>query len=219
VSRTIATSHRLDQRPGGAEAAAQRRGGGVDGNERLTAITGAVLLVLFAAEGVTLLSLGALLYWHFLIGFLLLGPTCLKISSTLYRFTRYYTGNAAYVSKGPPMPLLRMLGPFVVLTSLGVLGSGVALGLAHSSTYAGMPMLFLHKATFVCWAGVMSIHVLVYIWRLPALISGDVRRTGTHGALTTIGGRGLSWSITAAALAAGTIAALAGQHLSAAWQR
>jgi hypothetical protein len=44
--------------------------GGPDGNERLTALTGAVLLILFAAEGLTLLQLGRLLYWHYLLGFL-----------------------------------------------------------------------------------------------------------------------------------------------------
>ena len=51
--------------------ARHRRGGqatgGVAGNERLTAMTGAVLLVLFAAEGVTILRIGRLLTLHLLL--------------------------------------------------------------------------------------------------------------------------------------------------------
>jgi len=43
------------------------------GNERLTAMTGAVLLVLFAAECLTLLNIGNLLTLHVFLGMLLLG--------------------------------------------------------------------------------------------------------------------------------------------------
>ena len=97
------------------------------GNERLTAMTGAVLLVLFVAECLTLLNIGNLLTLHVFLGMLLLGPVGLKISSTLWRFTRYYTGSAAYVRKGPPAPLQRVTGPFVILTTVAVLGTGIML--------------------------------------------------------------------------------------------
>jgi hypothetical protein len=99
---------------------------GAEGNERLTGLTGAVLLIGFAAEGVTILALHRLLTLHFFLGMLLIGPVALKVGSTCYRFARYYTGATAYVRKGPPAPLMRLLGPFVILTSLAVLGSGVA---------------------------------------------------------------------------------------------
>jgi hypothetical protein len=66
------------------------------GNERLTAMTGAVLLVLFVAECLTLLNIGNLLTLHVFLGMLLLGPVGLKIGSTLWRFTRYYTGSAGH---------------------------------------------------------------------------------------------------------------------------
>jgi hypothetical protein len=100
-----------------------------EGNTRLTAMTGAVLLVLFTAECLTLLSLGNHLALHFFLGMLLLGPVALKIGSSLYRFIRYYTGAEAYVRKGPPEPLLRVLGPILVLSSMAVLVSGVALAI------------------------------------------------------------------------------------------
>ena len=112
--------------------------GGPEGNERLTAGTGALLLVLYAIEGVTILFLGQLLTAHFFVGFLLIGPVALKLASTGYRFFRYYTGHPVYKRKGPPMPLLRILGPFVVLTSVTVLATGVALGLVGPNAVAGL---------------------------------------------------------------------------------
>ena len=78
------------------------------GNERLTAMTGTVLLVLFIVECLTLLNLGGYLTLHVFLGMLLLGPVSLKIGSTLWRFTRYYTGSEPYVRKGTPTPLQRV---------------------------------------------------------------------------------------------------------------
>ena len=95
-----------------------------------------------------------------------IGPVALKVGSTCYRFARYYTGAISYIRKGPP--LMRLLGPFVILTSLAVLGSGVAL--AFSGPRNG-PWLFAHKASFVPWFGCMSVHVLAYVWRLPRTCS------------------------------------------------
>ena len=97
------------------------------GNERLTAMTGAVLLVLFVAECLTLLNIGNLLTLHVFLGMLLLGPVGLKIGSTLWRFTRYYTGSAAYVRRGLPASLQRVTGPLVILTTVAVLGTGIML--------------------------------------------------------------------------------------------
>jgi hypothetical protein len=58
------------------------------------------------------------------------GAILLKMGSTGYRFVRYYTGSEPYVRKGPPALPLRLLGPVVIATSLGVIGSGIALALA-----------------------------------------------------------------------------------------
>ena len=64
-------------------------GAGVEGNEKLTAMTGALLLVGFAVEGFTILSIRRLLFLHFVVGLLLIGPVLLKLGSTVYRFARY----------------------------------------------------------------------------------------------------------------------------------
>ncbi|MGW2640881.1 hypothetical protein [Streptomyces sp. NPDC001348] len=195
--------------------AAATASGGPEGNERLTAATGAVLLVLFAVEGVTILFLGRLLTLHFFIGLLLTGPVCLKIGSTGYRFLRYYTGSPAYRRKGPPAPLLRVLGPLVVATSVAVLGTGVALALLGPGT-GPVPVLLLHKASFVCWIAVTSVHVLAYVWRLPRLVGADLRRRpARHGITAPL--RAGRWSLLALALGAGLAVALAGVHLASRW--
>src|SRR5947209_14735193 len=109
---------------------------GVIGNERLTALAGAVLLVLFVVELVTVPNLRALLSVHVLVGVLLTGPLAVKLGSTGYRFLRYYTGSPAYVRKGPPHLPLRLLAPLLVVTTLVMIGSGIGL-VATGPTQAG----------------------------------------------------------------------------------
>jgi len=187
--------------------------GRAEGNERLTAMTGATLLVLFAAEGVTILSIRRLLTLHFFLGMLLLGPVALKVCSTGYRFVCYYTGAEPYVRKGPPALLMRLLGPLVMVTSLAVLGTGLALGLVGPGD---RQWLFLHKASFVLWFPVMTIHVLVYARRLPRLLRGG----GSRGrARLVLAGRATRLLLLAASLACGLALAVLTLHLPARWDR
>jgi hypothetical protein len=102
-------------------------GAGPVGNERLTAITAVVLLVLLALEGVTILAIRPLLSWHVFVGMLLIPPVTLKLASTGYRFWRYYSGSPEYVLRGPPHVLLRLLAPLVVVSTLAVFATGVGL--------------------------------------------------------------------------------------------
>jgi hypothetical protein len=182
---------------------------GAEGNERLTGLTGAVLLIGFTAEGVTILALHRLLTLHIFLGMLLIGPVALKVGSTCYRFARYYNGAVSYVRKGPPAPLMRVLGPFVIVTSLAVLGSGVAL--AFSGPGNG-PWLFAHKASFVLWFGCMSVHVLAYAWRLPRILLG-----APGGVRMTVSGGPIRWLLVSASLAGGLLIALLTIHLAAPW--
>jgi hypothetical protein len=175
-------------------------------------MTGGVLLVLLAAEGVTILFKRQMLTAHFFIGMLLIGPVLLKIGSTGYRFARYYTGSDPYVRKGPPPPALRLLGPVVIVTSLGVIGSGVALAVTGP---AASWWIFVHKATFVVWFCAMSVHVLWYAPRLPRLLgAGSPGRARVTAALA---GAGKRWLLLAAAVAIGLLAALATYHLAGPW--
>src|SRR3954447_26124752 len=94
---------------------ARRARDGVAANARLTGALAAALLVLLAAEGVTIPIIGQLLGPHIFIGVLLIPPVALKMTSTGYRFARYYTHDGRYVAKGPPPAPLRILAPGVVL--------------------------------------------------------------------------------------------------------
>ena len=75
--------------------------GGTEGNERLTVVAGALLIVLLAAVGVTIVFIGRLLWWHLFLGLAVIGPVGLKVGSTGYRFMRYYTADPPTVAKGP----------------------------------------------------------------------------------------------------------------------
>jgi hypothetical protein len=160
--------------------------GGTEGNARLTATTGVVLLALLAVEGVTILAIRQLLSLHVFIGVLLIPPVALKLAVTGYRFVRYYTRDVDYVRKGPPMLLMRMLvAPGLVLATFGVFATGVALLIIGPGE--GM-VLGLHKASFVVWGVAFALHVLVYALRVPRLVRADWRRASrTTGAALRVG--------------------------------
>lgn len=192
-----------------ATAARELGGGGPAGNARLTAATAVVLLVLLVAELVTLLAFGSLLSAHVFIGMLLIPPIALKVGSTGYRFARYYLGNASYRAAGPPHPLLRLLGPFVIASTLVLFGSGVAMvGLGPSDGW----VVSIHKASFAVWLAAIGLHVLGHVLRVPALASADYR--GHRGRR---GGALLRQSAVALALVAGLILAVATLQYAAPW--
>ena len=155
--------------------------GGPEGNERLTAASGAVLFLLLAAEGVTILFIRPLLSTHVFIGMLLIPPVALKLASTGWRFARYYRGSREYVEKGPPLLPLRLLAPVVVLSTLVVFATGV--GLLIRGPGQGL-LVGLHKASFVVWLVATGIHVLAYVARVPRLATADwiPRRPSVDGA-------------------------------------
>jgi hypothetical protein len=157
--------------------------GEVEANARLTGSSAAVLLVLLAAEGLTIPFIQSLLTAHVVIGMVLVPPVLVKLGSTGYRFFRYYTGKPAFVKKGPPPVLLRLLGPFVVVLTLALFGSGIALLFAAARWRSDL--VFLHKATFVLWFGVMTIHVLSHLGQTLRLAPRDwYGRTGREVAGT-----------------------------------
>ena len=152
------TVHGFVRHDGYGEPQMETKAEGAESNSRLTASTAAVLLVLLAAEGATIVGIRPLLGAHVFIGMLLVPPLLIKVGSTSWRFVRYYRGDPSYRLKGPPHPLLRLLGPFVVLLSVVVVASGVGLILVSSNPWRDR-FLLVHKASFVLWFGSMTIHV------------------------------------------------------------
>lgn len=145
-------------------------GGGPDGNEMLTTANGAILIVLLGVLGLTIIFIGQLLWVHLFVGLLLLGPVSLKLASTGYRFARYYTGERAYRLKGPPVTPLRVLAPLVVALTVIVFATGVALLVVGPGQRS--LLLLAHKASFILWLMVMSVHVLGHLPELLRMFSG-----------------------------------------------
>jgi hypothetical protein len=147
---------------------------GVLANERLTASTGVLLLLGFAAEGLTiLLGVKAVLPAHVFIGVVLVPPVLLKVAVTTYRMVRYYGGDPAYVDRGPPMWLLRVAGPLVVLSTVLVLVTGIAAVVIDPRPEWAETG---HKTGVLVWAGLMAVHVLGHARETPAKATADWRR-------------------------------------------
>lgn len=187
----------MDRRNGGLAAPDRtlvRRliAGGTAGNERLTTATGIVLLVLLAVIGITLLRMRSLLSVHLFVGMLLIGPIALKMTSTGYRFVRYYTANARYRRKGPPPAPLRMLAPIVVLSTVVVFVSGVLLlALGPSSRGALLP---IHKISFIVWVVFTALHVLGHLPELAAGLGFDTHAATRTDVLAAVGAQGADLS-------------------------
>jgi len=155
--------------PRGGSLLARLTAGGTEGNKRLTTVTGVVLLVLLAALGITILRIRPLLEEHMFLGVLLIPPVALKMASTGYRFVRYYTAEPHYRRNGPPETAMRLLAPLVVLSTVVVFASGVALMLVGPSSRGAL--LPIHKASFIVWIAVTAIHVLGHLPDLPRAMS------------------------------------------------
>ena len=203
------------------------RSGGAEGNERLTVMTGAVLVILLAVEGYTILRIGRLLTLHVFLGMLLLGPVTLKAGSVIYRFARYYSGSEPYRRKGPPAPLQRLLGPIIMLLTACVFGSGIMLAVTGPSNGPPSGWLMLHRLSFIFWFFAMTIHVLAYVPRLPRLLGAEARGvalpeggTGRNArrAMEVLGGRGTRLALLLASLLAGLVIALLTVHLAGKWE-
>jgi hypothetical protein len=190
------------------ERAERLTGGGTTGNERLTTVVGATLILLLAVIGLTILRIRPLLSVHLFVGMLLVPPVLLKLSSTGYRFFRYYTGNRRYRERGPPELALRVIAPMVVLSTLVVFVSGVVLLLVGPSARA--TWFPIHKDSFFVWVAFMAIHVIGHLPSMPATLRADYSRHPDYyedagGDVTGHAGRVLALS---SALVAGVVSAI-----------
>jgi hypothetical protein len=183
--------------------------GGPAGNARLTAWTGMILLVLALAELITLVDVNGLLSWHVVIGTLLVPPALVKTASTGWRIVRYYRRDEEYRRAGPPPLLLRILGPGVVLSTLGLLGSGLTLvligeGSSRTPLFDALGQrvdwVTVHQGFFILWGVLTGLHVLART--VPAIQHTILTRRSSD---RVEGGR-----LRAAALAGAAVIAVAG---------
>ena len=190
-------------RPDERSRTQRRADGGVEANARLTASGAVVLLVVLAVEGATILRIRELISPHVFLGMLLIPPVLVKMASTGYRFARYYLGAPAYQRKGAPPILLRLLGPVVVILTVVLLASGVALLLASPAW--SQPLLFVHKASFVLWFLAMTVHVLGHLAEVARLAPRDWLRRARRD----VRGAGSRQWLIAGSLVAGVLLGLA----------
>jgi hypothetical protein len=107
----------------------------------------------------------------------------LKIAGTGWRFARYYTRNQAYRMKGTPELVMRMLAPLLVLMTIVLFGSGVAMGLTHGRALEIARRL--HGPAAFLWTVIVAVHVLVYLRRAIRSTAADIvpaTRRETEGA-------------------------------------
>ena len=169
--------------------------GGSTGNGQLTAVVAAVLLVLLAIEGATLLQIRALLTVHAFVGMLLIPVVSLKLASTGWRMLPYYRRSEEYVRLGPPPIMLRaVVAPVLMLSTLVLFATGTAL-LVLGQTEG--TLVGLHKASFIVWFGAAAVHVVAHVLKLPRLLRARAAGAGLRAALVV------------GALAAGVVLAVA----------
>jgi hypothetical protein len=97
---------------------------------------------------------------------------------------RYYLRGEEYIRRGPPHVLLRaVVAPIVVLSTLVLFGTGVALLVLHErhGTLVG-----LHKASFVVWLVATGLHVLVHTPRLLRALSRRIPGARSRLALVSL---------------------------------
>jgi hypothetical protein len=150
-----------------------------EGNERLTAVVGVLLLVPILVELATIvLGVHTFMSLHVFVGLALIPPVLLKLASTGWRFARYYTRSRAYVAQGPPQLAMRLLAPLLVAATVILFSSGIAMGILHG--HALQIARRLHGPTSVIWLVLVGVHVLVYLKRALAG-SGEDLRSSTRG--------------------------------------
>lgn len=181
-----------------------------DGNERLTAAAGLLLLAPILVELATIvLGVHTFMSLHVFVGLALIPPLLLKMSTTGWRFVRYYTRSRAYVEYGPPQLPMRLLAPLLVVATVILFGSGVAMGILHG--HALQLARSLHGPASVIWLVLVGVHVLVYLKRALTSSAEDLRPRTRR---TSWGAAARDYALTAAVLLGLTVgvATVPAQH-------
>lgn len=173
----MSTVMRRPARGGRAPREGDRR---VEGNARLTASTGAVLLVLFAVQvGTVVVSVRSHVTFHVVVGLLLVPPLLVKIVSVSSRFLGYYRRDPAYRRKGPPTPALRLLGPLLLAVTIVLFVSGIILVVAPTAFGGPRGVMFhVHDVSFYLWLLLVIGHLVGHRHDVRRLATADwARRT------------------------------------------
>ena len=180
-------------------------GAGPAGNARFTALSGTALLLPLGAVMITGVFFGDAKTPHFFVGFVLIPMVALKLATTGWHAARYYVldrRDHGYRALGPPRWLPRVVGPVLVVASIVVLASGVALWVGR--TERG-PWSTVHTDSAVVLALATGAHLLLRSWRTIWHTAADVGLV----AAPPLPGRASRRAAIAASLACGVVIAAA----------
>jgi hypothetical protein len=155
--------------------------GQIEGNHRLTALTGSLLVPLLALIFFTGLFMDAWWHIHYAIGFVLIPVVVLKLATTGYRALRYYTGNPIYRAAGPPDMLSRVTAPFLALSVVTALATGVALFVEQSRHGV---LSTLHTDAAISSALLLGNHFLTHAFDALATTIRELRTRLSRAAAT-----------------------------------
>jgi hypothetical protein len=156
-------------------------GARVVANERMTALDGALLYLMFLAIAITILFIRGLLELHFLVGVALVPPLGLKLLTTGQRFLRYYAGDRDFRLAGPPPALLRfVVAPVLVASTIGVMGSGLELW-AFADRFGGW-WVTAHTLSAAVFMPALLLHLLAHMRRSAVAAVDEVTAARDEGA-------------------------------------
>ena len=197
-------------------SAAQPPHAGVEGNRRLTALTGAVQLVALTAVALSGLVFGTAPWLHYFLGFAALPLTALKLASTGWRFLHYYAvRSAAYRTAGPPAPLPRLLAPLLVGSTVVAFFTGVLLFFHGQRRGFGAT---LHTDSAVVFVVAALVHVAVHLRSTMQASTADLSGVaptvpGARWRQGLVAGAGVAGLVVAVALVAGYHWSLLPEHV------
>jgi membrane-associated phospholipid phosphatase len=156
------------------DPARPQAGLGVEGNRRLTSLTGVLQVAVLAAVILSGLVFGSAPGLHFFVSFLAIPLTVLKLGSTGWRFAGYYLlRTRAYRTAGPPTVMPRVLSPLLVVSAVVAFATGVAL-FAEGSTRGTLATL--HTDSAVVFILLVLVHVAVHARTAWMASASDLRR-------------------------------------------
>lgn len=148
---------------------------------RGVAISGVALLVLSALEALTALDLRVAIFWHIVIGLVLLPVLVLKLALATWRFVSFYRADGpTHVRTAPWFPL-RVLAPLLVVVTVLLVLSGTELTFAGPSSFSDTFLAPAHFLLAGIWLLLLFIHTAAYLKRSVISTAHDVRRAIAGG--------------------------------------
>ena len=142
---------------------------------RGAALFGLALGALLVAELLTVPFISRLVAWHIVIGVVIVPLLAGKIVYSSLRFLRYYRGDLDYVRAGAPWFPLRVLSPFLVVTTVLVVASGIELAIAGPTSFSGTFLAPAHFLLSAVWFLLVVFHAIAYARRSAYSSLQDIR--------------------------------------------